>query len=273
MKVKIYCLYDSEECKIRYIGRTTKEKIDHRLIEHITKARYFERYCPGVKFPHKVNWIRSLLKEGKEPKIKFLTEIEGWKESHIFERILIKKYKDKFDLTNCEDRGEGNKNKVFTQEQKDQISTSLKKYFEKNPIKGKRIFVYKKNGEFYKEFDETKLAAEELGLDLITVKKKVLRFSHTTKLEWQFSRIKVEKMPDLTEVDKSYSKAIRVINKYTKDEIYYTSVKRFIQYYRNLLKIKSKPTGLPYFLRLESMSLFISFHDIYINDKLYKLPS
>ncbi len=106
MKVKIYCLYDPLECKIRYIGRTKKKVLEHRLLEHISKSKYFERYYPGKRKTYKVNWINKLLNEGREPKIKYLTSIEGWSESHKFERNLINlwsatklsnnKYQDKY---------------------------------------------------------------------------------------------------------------------------------------------------------------------------------
>ena len=49
MEIKIYCLYDPISCKIRYIGRTSKKILEHRLIEHISKAKYFERYYPGKR--------------------------------------------------------------------------------------------------------------------------------------------------------------------------------------------------------------------------------
>ena len=59
-KVNIYCLYDPEICKIRYIGRTTKS-INVRLIEHISKARYQGIYNPGKPPSHKENWIINTL--------------------------------------------------------------------------------------------------------------------------------------------------------------------------------------------------------------------
>ena len=72
MLVKIYCLYDPISCKIRYIGRTTKKILENRLIEHISKSKYFNKYFPSKNFPHKVNWINSLLKQGIKPGIKYL---------------------------------------------------------------------------------------------------------------------------------------------------------------------------------------------------------
>ena len=97
MNVTIYCLYDPIDCKIRYIGRTRKP-LEIRLIEHVSKSKYYNTYFPNKKPPYKVNWIKSLLNQGREPKIKKLTEIEGWRESHVFEKKLIGKYKNKFNL-------------------------------------------------------------------------------------------------------------------------------------------------------------------------------
>lgn len=163
MKVKIYCLYDAIECKIRYIGRTSKKVLEHRLIEHITKAKYHEKYKPGKKISHKDSWIRRLLKQNQEPKIKFLIEIEGWKESHQFERGLIKKYKDKFDLTNHDDRGEGSKNHNISEEDKINISNSLKKYFSNNKnVTSKETYGYDLQGNFVKKWESCRKAALEL---------------------------------------------------------------------------------------------------------------
>ena len=164
-KVLIYCLYDPIECKIRYIGRTTKKVLDHRLIEHITKSRYHNRYYPGKKATHKVNWINFLIKEGREPKIKKLCEVIGWKESHIFERDLIKKYDEKRDLTNADDRGIGHKNKIITDEQKIQISNTLKKFYETklNP-RAKCIEVYDLNGKFLETYESATEFAKILNI-------------------------------------------------------------------------------------------------------------
>jgi hypothetical protein len=166
MKIKIYCLYNPEECKIKYIGRTKKKKLEHRLIEHITKARYYEKYFPGQKFPHKVNWIKSLLKKGIEPKIKLLTEIEGWKESHIFERNLINKYKDKFNLTNALDRGENNQNMIVSDESKKKISNTLKKFYLNNTnSKSKKIDVFDLQGNKIETYDSIRKFSLEKNLN------------------------------------------------------------------------------------------------------------
>lgn len=152
--IKIHCLYDPIECKVRYVGRTSKKVLEHRLIEHISKAKYFEKYHEGKRLPHRVNWIKKILSEGREPKIKLLKEVEGWSESHQFERELIKKWKEVRDLVNLEDRGEGGVNRIVTDEDKIRISNSLKEYYKSNVnAKSKTVHVYNLNGEYQRSFE------------------------------------------------------------------------------------------------------------------------
>lgn len=158
MKVNIYCLYDPFACKIRYIGRTRKS-LDTRLIEHISKSRYYHKYFPGKKIPHKVNWINSLMDKGYEPKIKKLTEVVGWKESYIVERDLIGKYKDKYDLLNAQDRGEGPESRITSEATRALISKTLKERYERNEISKptKKVYIFNNSGTL--EFTEESLTS------------------------------------------------------------------------------------------------------------------
>lgn len=201
MEIKIYCLYDPMTCKIRYIGRTSKKILRHRLIEHLSKSKYFDRYYTNKNAPHRVNWINSLLNQNIEPKIKLLTTVEGWKESHIVERQLINKYKDKFNLVNLEDRGEGSLNRVITQEQKEIISKSLKNFYAQGgQIQGcKKTYVYNLQGEFIQEFNKRIEAAEFCN----TNKKQLSKCFRTDKWKrkhingFRFSNEKFDKLPPL----------------------------------------------------------------------------
>ena len=160
-RVKIYCLYDEKESKIRYIGRTTKKVLSHRLIEHITKSRYYKTYKPNGKPSHKEAWVLSVLKKGYEPKIKLLCEINGWTESHTLERSLIKKYRDTKDLVNSADRGEGGLNTIVTEESKIKISDALKEHYKNNKSKSsKKVYSYDLSGDRLKEFQSSKECAE-----------------------------------------------------------------------------------------------------------------
>jgi hypothetical protein len=89
IEVKIYCLYNPQTLKIRYIGRTSLS-LEKRLRLHIAKAKNFKKTNPFGNGSYNINWINSLLKDGISPKIRLLTKIKGWKESHIFEKILYK---------------------------------------------------------------------------------------------------------------------------------------------------------------------------------------
>jgi hypothetical protein len=163
--IKVYCLYDPLECKVRYVGRTSKKVLEHRLIEHITKAKYFEKYYEGKRLPYRINWIKKLLKEGREPKIKLLTKVEGWKESHNFERALINKWKNKRNLVNLEDRGEGGKNRIVTSEDKLKISNSLKNYYKTNLNgRAKTVHVFNLDGKYLKSYVSTVLCSNDLNI-------------------------------------------------------------------------------------------------------------
>lgn len=203
--IKIYCLYDPVECKVRYIGRTSKKVLTHRLIEHITKAKYFEKYYEGKRLPYRVNWIKKILSEEREPKIKLLTEIEGWSESHQFERELIKKWKEVRDLVNLEDRGEGNKNRIVTDEDKKNISNSLKEYYKTSVnAKSKTVYVYNLKGEYLRSFESGIKCSKFYKIPQTKVamncNKHILKYKN-----WIFSYEKYDKVP-------AYVKAKRISN-------------------------------------------------------------
>jgi len=163
--VNIYVLYDPRECKVRYIGRTTKVNIKHRLIEHITKARYHNVYYPGKNAPHRTNWINNLLSEGVNPCIKLICVVKGWSESHVVEQCLINRYKQTRNLTNCDDRGEGNLNRIVTDNDKLNISNSLKTYYETNiNNKAKEICVYDLEGTYVSMYPSATAFADFLGV-------------------------------------------------------------------------------------------------------------
>lgn len=148
-EVKIYVLYDPRECRVRYIGRTTKKQLKHRLIEHITKARYESVYYPGKKSSHKNNWIKSLLNDNVEPQIKLLTTVTGWQESHIEERCLINKHCVSRKLVNSMDKGIGGFNNIVEEETKVKISSSLKSFYTTNiNPRAKAIDVYDLKGVY-----------------------------------------------------------------------------------------------------------------------------
>lgn len=189
--VKIYALIDPITLKVRYIGRTRCD-LNKRLREHVCKSN---RYYNDT---HKANWIRSLLKMNSRPFIRQLTTIEGWKESHKFERALISKYRDR--LLNHDDRGEGEIQHIVTEDQKVRISESLKKFFKENhPPNCKTIYVYKRDGSFYKEYNNRKDIVKDIDIGYSTILKRLHNISKKPrKRDWQFSYNKVESMRDWT---------------------------------------------------------------------------
>lgn len=193
--IKIYCLYDPIECKVKYVGRTSKKVLEHRLREHISKAKYFEKYNEGKRLPHRVNWIKKILSEGREPKIKLLTEVEGWSESHQFERELIKKWKEVRDLVNLEDRGEGGINRIVTNEDKIKISNSLKEYYKTSVnATSKTVYVYNLNGEYLKSFESARKCSifYKIPHNKVTMNCNSIIFKYK---DWMFSYIKHDSLP------------------------------------------------------------------------------
>lgn len=101
MKTFIYALYDPRKPRImRYVGKAND--VEKRLYGHIRDA---------VKYPnrrtHKLDWIRSLLRENILPKTKVLEQVveKRWERR---ERYWIKKLKQQnHSLTNGTDGGDG----------------------------------------------------------------------------------------------------------------------------------------------------------------------
>lgn len=231
IKVKIYVLYDPKTSTIRYIGRT-KRTITKRLNEHVCNAK------KEGKNQHLYNWINSLLKEGTRPKTRLLTTIKGWKESHDFERTLINRHKDKHNLVNSEDRGEGGLNRVVLQETVDKIRKSLIKYYSDDKNKTSfynKIFCYSKDGSFYKEYLSSKFAVEELKIDSLSLRNHINKFdNHGAKVNpiggYYFSKIKMEKFP-ITKKYQSNHQQIEVMIIKTGEKIIFSTIRDFSAYF------------------------------------------
>lgn len=190
-KVIIYVLVDPITLKVRYIGRT-RSTLKKRLGEHISKAKH------DYNKTHKCNWIKSLLRINSKPYIRKIAEINGWKESHIFERDLINKYKHR--LLNHDDRGEGSVNHIVSDEQKLRISNTLKQYFKYNKAKTNTpIHVYNYEGVYIKSYNSIIEASKELKVYHGTISKHLTGVSKIpNRVKLQFSYTKVDKMIDYT---------------------------------------------------------------------------
>lgn len=133
---------------IRYIGRT-KNKLSYRLSNHINTSKSNHN-------TYKINWIKSLLKQGLKPTINLIKEIDcTWEESHIIETYIIKEYFEKgYKLVNLVDRGSGNYGIKYKQKR----ST-------------KPILQYSLDGDFIKEYSSISEAAKELNTSLKLISK------------------------------------------------------------------------------------------------------
>lgn len=264
MKVKIYCLIDPITCKVRYIGRTTKKYLEHRLIEHLSKAKYFERYLPGKAFPHRVNWIKSLLNQGLEPKIRLLCEVEGWTESHQKERFLINKYKNSRNLTNSEDRGEGGINKIISQEQRIQISKTLKEFNKKDNNMDRyysEVFVYDKDGKFVKKFKSNIEAAKELKVSVGHIKSMRSKLRHPIN-GYYFKNSFLENIPLKEKVPN-----IKLICKKTNQELIFDNTRELQKYFT-----LGKDSGIKAMLERKAFKKLLLDYDLYLKNVLFKLP-
>jgi len=157
MEVKIYVLKDPMTNEIRYIGRT-KNFLNKRLNGHLSKAK-----TNKIK-THKDNWLLSL---SSKPAIEQLTTVMGWKESHIYEQNLIKEYLEKgYNLTNLDDRGEGEVNKIISKEQKIKISKKVKEMHDNNQLSCNRkaVDIYDLKGNFIISKRSYKEASEFIGI-------------------------------------------------------------------------------------------------------------
>jgi hypothetical protein len=112
----IYALIDPRNDKVKYIGKSNTPR--QRTIDHISEARVSkDKY-------KKLQWIRSLLKEGLKPTLEILDEVceNQWK---FWEQHYISLYKSwGFNLCNHDNGGLGNSR--MTLEMRNKISAKLK---------------------------------------------------------------------------------------------------------------------------------------------------
>jgi hypothetical protein len=192
MQVKIYCLIDPLTLKVRYIGRTTKSILKHRLTEHVCKSINKHKYSNYPK-THKENWISFLHDKGLVPIIRQLITVEGWKESYIVESFLINKYQKR--LLNHLDRGEGSISPV-SENQRKRISNTLKRRYATGEIKKqgeKTFYVYDEKGNFLFERTNIKKTSIELNYPENSLSK-MLNGKSKMISKYLFSFIKTDKL-------------------------------------------------------------------------------
>lgn len=157
-KYCIYGLYDPFTSELRYIGKT-KMTLARRLWHHIKEARCSE------KNTHKLNWIRKVISEGREPIIYPLRETtkDDWRKDEM--ECISEAIKSGVELTNLTAGGDGLIDFHHSEETKQKISEynlangkippSWKGRKQSPEHIRKRVEARKKNGN-YGHSDETK---------------------------------------------------------------------------------------------------------------------
>lgn len=226
MEVKIYVLKDPITNEIRYIGRT-KNFLNKRLNGHLSKAK------TNKNKSYKDNWLLSL---SSKPKIEQLATIIGWKESHIYEQNLIKEYLKKgYNLTNLDDRGEGEVNKIISKEQKLKISKKVKEMHDNNQLSCNRkaVDIYDLKGTFIISKRSYKEASEFIGISQKQFQSSMQRNAKRIK-NYQVvlkDSLKPNEWKQRTgEITKNFKK-IYLYNIETKEIIEFEAIKRFKEFF------------------------------------------
>ena len=221
-RVNIYALIDPITCKIRYIGRT-KNNLNIRLRGHISKSRFKKTY--------KDCWIFSLKQQNLKPKIKLIKVINGWSNSHLYEQCLIKKALNfGFKLVNLDDRGEGAKNKIITENQKILISNALKDGYSTKrivPTNTRSVCIYDLLGNKLYTINSIKECALFLNIHESSVETQVYgKVKRCGKYQIRYAE---DKNPGIYKISRDYSfafKEVTVLNTITSELIIYESFKQ-----------------------------------------------
>lgn len=141
--MKVYCLYELETSKIRYIGITSKT----------LRERLYQHFYHKNKNNYKDNWIKKV---DNKVGIRLLKSLKNKKEARELELSLIRKYKDSHNLVNLSDRGFCGDKIKLSKERCEQISKTLKEKYKTGEVKitgEKQVYVWDKNGIFVKKFN------------------------------------------------------------------------------------------------------------------------
>ena len=180
MKTYIYTLTDPNTNKVRYIGKTIN--IKRRYYCHINKKSNLRLGNFYLK-----NWLLSLLNKGQKPILEVIDECDSdWEE---LEQYWIAQFKAwGFKLANLTEGGEGSFGYKKTEEQKKQLSNSLKALKRKLSEQHKTIISNRwKNNQFAKGAVRTEENKENLR---ILNSKAVLQYDKFENFIQEFSSIK-----------------------------------------------------------------------------------
>lgn len=169
-KYYIYSLIDPNTNEIRYIGKTNNP--DNRLKRHLQSC-YLEKYDKNT---YKSNWIKSLLRENKNPIMEIIEECDL---STVNQREIywIDKMKnDGFKLTNLSEGGEIGVDwtgRTHKKESIDKIKKSKKKYC--NPV-----IQYDLDGNILNRYSSLTEASEKTGIHIYLISNCCKKKGHYT---------------------------------------------------------------------------------------------
>lgn len=234
------------EGELFYIGKTTGERLDLRLVEHKSRAKRGRD-----KNVYVYNKIRKIFREGKDVTIRVLHTFddEATQTAKEIELIALHGRKSMGGiLYNSTDGGEGTTGNKHTDEARKKMSAS--KMGNKNNVGVKRpdvverwakkVYVYDFYGNYVDDFYESCHAAgEDLGISFKKVSECIL-YSRPCKVDRysdliRFSYDLVDKLPPHVPKRK-----IKRIAQYTLDNEYireYDSVKHLVTEHKNFKKV------------------------------------
>jgi hypothetical protein len=195
--IYIYSLKDPETNEIRYVGKTTN--INTRLKAHITRSIH-NKY-------HSARWVQSVIKRGLRPIIELVEECteENWVER---EKYWIGYYRERFDLTNILEGGEGGSTfgrlgKPWSDEQRKNnaiartgLSVSRTKEGNANRKKGVRgyydknkkpVLQYDLEGKFIREWESAVDAGKDLKISYSDINRSCKKEGYTSAgFQWRY---------------------------------------------------------------------------------------
>jgi hypothetical protein len=131
MKYIIYGLTDPDTQEIRYIGKSTSG---------LKRPKEHKKPCNLKVSSHKVNWIKSLIEQGKSYGIIIIEETQTPEELDAKEIYWIAEYKTRgAKLTNGTDGGEGALGREVTNETKEKLRQKRQDFHTKNPEVSKKL--------------------------------------------------------------------------------------------------------------------------------------
>lgn len=175
----IYILKDPKTLDVVYVGKT--KNTNKRYKDHCRK-------CKGKYRSFLDKWKNNLISNGDKPLMDIIFECDS-NEVDKWEKHFISEYRNKFNILNMTDGGDGlqnpseevrrkiglkSKGRIPTKETRDKLSKAH--YNGGNPI-----ICYNQNGEFVGEFINSRRASEQLNLNYRNISKTLNGGEHFIK--------------------------------------------------------------------------------------------